>query len=201
MHKIWAMLAFIHFCIFFIIGSTFSSHLPPLHYCFSKLSADYFRQLSLIVTPRFVFVLGNAIVIILLLKSAGNSLDKDHGSVSSDNMGFSHDHRKEHAKNNQYVYGVPSRKQIVNVSCPENKIRRSQSENMARVHAHRLKEGAGKELRRPATFTCRKRDVAATNEMSNEEFRRTVEAFIARQQRSLREEEFSSVLVGISCES
>ncbi|XP_019166289.1 PREDICTED: uncharacterized protein LOC109162076 [Ipomoea nil] len=181
MQKMRAMLAFIQFCVFFfIIGSRL-----PLG--FSKLvSADYlFRELSfsVIITPRFVFVLGNAIVIILVLKS-GNSLDKDkdnNGSASSDNV--------EHGRRNQYVSG------------PENKIRRSQSEkNMARVH--RLKEAAaGKELRRQATFTCRKIDVvAATNEMSNEEFRRRVEAFIARQQRSLREEEFSSLLA-VSCES
>nr|GLL47395.1 uncharacterized protein LOC109162076 [Ipomoea trifida] len=187
MHKIRAMLAFIQFCIFFfIIGSRFTSQ-------FSKVSADYLRELSvIIVTPRFVFVLGNAIVIILVLKS-GNSLDKDNnGSASTD------DNNVEHGRNHENVYKEPR----IRVSGPENKIRRSQSsENMGRVH--RLKEGgAGKELRRQATFACRKRDVAAspaTNEMSNEEFRRRVEAFIARQQRSLREEEFSSLLV--SCES
>lgn len=184
MQKMRAMLAFIQFCIFFIIGS----HLPL---GFPKVSADYLRELSvIIVTPRFVFILGNAIVIILVLKS-GNSLDKDNnGSASTDN-------KVEHGRNHEYVYKEPR----IRVSGPDNKIRRSQSsENMARVH--RLKEAAasGKELRRQATFTCRKRDVAAaTDEMSNEEFRRRVETFIARQQRSLREEEFSSLLV--SCES
>ncbi|XP_031107441.1 uncharacterized protein LOC116012110 [Ipomoea triloba] len=177
------MLAFIQFCIFFfIIGSSrFTSQ-------FSKVSADYLRELSVIIlTPRFVFVLGNAIVIIVVLKS-GNSLD-NNGSASTDN-------NLEHGRNHEYVYKEPR----IRVSGPENKIRRSQSsENMGRVH--RLKEAAaGKELRRQATFTCRKRDVAAaTDEMSNEEFRRRVETFIARQQRSLREEEFSSLLV--SCES
>nr|GMD84394.1 uncharacterized protein LOC109162076 [Ipomoea batatas] len=185
MQKMRAMLAFIQFCIFFfLIGSRFTSQ-------FSKVSADYFKELSvIIVTPRFVFVLGNAIVIILVLKS-GNSLDKDNnGSASTDN-------NVEHGRNHENVYKEPR----IRVSGPENnKIRRSQSsENMARVH--RLKEAAasGKELRRQATFTCRKRDVAATDEMSNEEFRRRVETFIARQQRSLREEEFSSLLV--SCQS
>ncbi|KAH0752133.1 hypothetical protein KY285_005281 [Solanum tuberosum] len=49
-------------------------------------------------------------------------------------------------------------------------------------------------LRRSATIPCGRYGEKSTKEMTREEFRCTVEAFIARQQRFLREEEFSAVV-------
>ncbi|KAJ8530192.1 hypothetical protein K7X08_037027 [Anisodus acutangulus] len=79
----------------------------------------------------------------------------------------------------------------------EKKLHRSHSDNFTSLSRDDIPR---KELIRSATIGCRK--VINTNnvksiegEMSNEEFRRTVEAFIARQQRFLRAEELFSAVV------
>uniref|UniRef100_A0A5B6ZP64 Uncharacterized protein n=1 Tax=Davidia involucrata TaxID=16924 RepID=A0A5B6ZP64_DAVIN len=78
-------------------------------------------------------------------------------------------------------------------SSREKKIDRSHSEELKREHC----EKARRELKRSVSESSRKsvndsEKVAARSymedDMSSEEFRRTVEAFIARQQRFLREE-------------
>lgn len=64
------------------------------------------------------------------------------------------------------------------------KMSRSNSEHLGRDVPHR-------QLQRSETEVGRGSSVASDGEMSGDEFRLRVEAFIARQQRSLREEEFS----------
>ncbi|KAK4401518.1 hypothetical protein Sango_0892500 [Sesamum angolense] len=97
----------------------------------------------------------------------------------------------------------------VRVCLDEKKMSRSQSQNLERAVLHG--EERRRDLRRSMSEKCRKSvhsgrkaaEVAAPissyaeDRMSNEEFRRTVEAFIARQQRFLREEEDFSAVVSI----
>ncbi|PIN15179.1 hypothetical protein CDL12_12191 [Handroanthus impetiginosus] len=86
----------------------------------------------------------------------------------------------------------------------EKNISRSHSENL--VRAVRVEERR-RDLRRSISEKCRKSvdsgrkkaaavgsSPGAEDELSGEEFRRKVEAFIARQQKFLREEEFSAVV-------
>lgn len=65
-------------------------------------------------------------------------------------------------------------------------MRRSYSGNMEKPHER------CHELRRSQTEMTRRSTKRVEDEMSGEEFRQTVEAFIARQQRILREEELSN---------
>lgn len=228
LQKITALFRLMELCIVFFIVSRFTTQLPIAF----KLSGEYFRGLSVMaVSPRFVFIIGNAIVIVLFLKS-GQLSPKD-GNLSSNSSKF--DLYEEYVKNcekNQGVYketesrstNKKHRKQSPFVSREvdhpdtahsdvfpthsenkererKTKINRSHSENLKTLQPEEEKkeDDAGQKLRRSVTVRYREsvnydlKSAAvggyAEDEMSSEEFRRTVEAFIARQQRFLREED------------
>ncbi|XP_057783110.1 uncharacterized protein LOC131000976 [Salvia miltiorrhiza] len=125
----------------------------------TKLSGEYFRKISVaLISPRSVFLVGNAIVLVLFFKSgrfSGNDFYDEYVEKCRKNEGF-HDYK-----------AIPTK--------------------MCRSSSDKLVVHGGPELRRSMTEDCRRRRKA--EEMSSEEFRRTVEAFIARQQRFLREED------------
>ncbi|XP_015068784.1 uncharacterized protein LOC107013371 [Solanum pennellii] len=231
----------IEFCIFFAIISRISTRFP-LNF---KLSIECFKGLGVtLISPRFVFVLGNTIIIILFLKS-GHSSGKD-GSTNNVKMDLYDEYKQKCSMNyeqskkqsilaaNTYceqskkqgkqsilvenVYCEQSKKQgkqsilVENAYCEQSKKQRKQvqrqlvEKRLNRSHSESFTsishdEEPRKELIWSATVGCLK--VIRTDnvkwvedEMSNEEFRNTVEAFIARQQRFLREEElFSSVVL------
>lgn len=175
--RITTLFRFVELLVFLIIVSRISvdQFVSPF-----KLLGEYVRGISVtLISPQFVFLIGNAIVIVLFLKS---------GRFSATNGGKTTDLYDEYVEKCQmnrerkaleaYKFGV----------CNENKkMRRSNSEKLDRRVERR------RELTRSMTEGCRKspdceRKLPATDEMSNEEFRRAVEAFIARQQRFLREE-------------
>ncbi|TMX05284.1 hypothetical protein EJD97_025129 [Solanum chilense] len=197
---------FIEFCIFFVVISRFSTQLP----------LNYFERLFdfTFITPRFVFVLVNAIVIILFFKS-GNSSAKNS---STDSVKF--DLYDEYTQKYS-IYYEQSKKQSIAVkeaNCDqqgkkqrivaerrlEKRIHRSHSENTLCL-AHDEKKSR-KRMMRSATVGCLKNiDTESVKPamakksysypedgMSNGEFRKTIEAFIARQQRLLKEEELIS---------
>lgn len=223
LQKITALFRLLELCIFFFIVSRFTTQLPIAF----KVSGEYFRGLSVMaVSPRFVFIIGNAIVIVLFLKS-GQLSPKD-GNLSSNSSKF--DLYEEYVKiceKNQVVYretesrstnkkqrkqspfvcrevGHPdSARSDVFPTHSENKerktkINRSHSENLKTLQPEE-EDDAGQKLRRSVTVRYRESvnyeekyaavGGYAEDEMSSEEFRRTVEAFIARQQRFLREED------------
>ncbi|WMV13079.1 hypothetical protein MTR67_006464 [Solanum verrucosum] len=243
------MFRFIEFCIFFAIISRFSTRLPLSF----KLSIDCFKGLGVtLISPRFVFVLGNTIVIILFLKSGHSSGSTNNVKMDlyeqkcSMNYEKSNkqrkvvekpyceqskkqgkqsilveksycEQRKKQGKQSILVeksYREQSKKQSIAIEeayCEqskkqsiliqrqlvEKKLNRSHSESFTSL-CH--DEKPRKELIRSATVGCLK--VIRTNSvksvddgMSSEEFRNTVEAFIARQQRFLREEELFSDVV------
>ncbi|KAL3383000.1 hypothetical protein AABB24_002471 [Solanum stoloniferum] len=189
--RVTTLFRFIEFCIFFVVISRFSTKKLP----------DYFKGFDVtLISPRFVFVLINAIVIILFFKS-GHSSAKD-GSM--DNVKFDlYDEYMQKYSMNKEAYYEQSKKQrkqsIVAERRLEKRIHRSHSENSLCL-AHDEKK-TRKRIMRSATVGCLKNIDTDTvkpttsypeDGMSNVEFRKTIEAFIARQQRLLKEEEFSS---------
>lgn len=222
--RVTMLFRFMEFCIFFVVISKFSIQLPLSF----KLSTDYFKGLgAILISPPFVFVLGNAIVIILLLQS-GHSSAKD-GSTSNVKIDL-YDEDKQNYTMNKETCCEQSKKESILVEeeayCEQIKKQRKQSINLAergvekripRSHSgnslrlsHDEKK-PGKKMIRSATVGCLKvintdcvksgttKMTTSTSYpqdgMSNGEFRKTVEAFIARQQRFLREQEFSDVVV------
>ncbi|KAI8533014.1 hypothetical protein RHMOL_Rhmol11G0263300 [Rhododendron molle] len=189
--RITALFRIVEFFVLLLMISRFSLQFP----CSFKFSSEFFRPLF---SPQFVFVIGNAIVVILVVKSgrlcSGNSATTD----------FCEEYVENSVKNH-VVHEIESENQkkedkIIedNVNYGERRrIERAYSENLDRVGGE--KEKMKRQLRRTVTEVCRNSTSAVVgsspaDKMSNEEFRRTVEDFIARQQRSLREEEFSAIV-------
>ncbi|CAH9056470.1 unnamed protein product [Cuscuta europaea] len=185
MQMITAAFRFIEVCMFLVILWRFSCNLSIN---VLKLSGGYFR--GLLISPGFVFLLGNAIFIVLLLRSGDSS--ERHGSVN-EKVEFYEEFTKKYGKSGD-LSGNYCEEQIKKQGTPvskERKMQRSRSEGTKKVYCE---EATRRELGSLGTITRRKSETAApaaTEEMSGEEFRRKVEDFIARQQRALREEEFS----------
>ncbi|XP_038900483.1 uncharacterized protein LOC120087694 [Benincasa hispida] len=205
LRKIANLFRFIELCLILVVISRFSSHLPTAF----KNSSEYFRYLSVtLISPRFVFLIGNAIVITLFAKS-GQFSAKDPSKKNS--VADLYEEFIQNSEKNQKTrraeieYRIKqiddsrgdssiSVKKIVN---PQEikRYQRSKSEKMEVVQ----RENLDRELRRSETEKFKKivglredrRNSSYPEDgMSNEEFRQTVEAFIARQQRLRREEEF-----------
>ncbi|KAF8013535.1 hypothetical protein BT93_I1393 [Corymbia citriodora subsp. variegata] len=201
LRKIASLFRIVEICVLLVLLSRFSTLLPIA----VKSSGEYFRDLKVVlVSPRFVFILGNVIIITLFAKS-GQFSTRD--STIKNDLYDEFLEKSEKSRNNRQTEPQFQDKQIISKEISDDKhvvhrdevvktYKRSQSENLhheSRVKLHRV-------LRRSMTEKCR--DNALCSEMgkseknsfpeddlSNEEFRRTVEAFIARQQRFLREEE------------
>ncbi|XP_019168954.1 PREDICTED: uncharacterized protein LOC109164863 [Ipomoea nil] len=198
MQMVTAALRFLEFCMFLGIVCRVSAHLNVAAF---KLSGEYFRGLSgALISPRFVFVVGNAIFIVLFLQS-GHSPEK-HGSAGNGKGDFHEEYMKQSGNKNQSFYSNYNgemKKQVKQTTActyyaKERRImQRSQSEKLKRLNYCGGEEAPGRELRRSATSVSRRKSEVATEEMSSEAFRRKVEDFIARQQRALREEEELSV--------
>ncbi|XP_058190685.1 uncharacterized protein LOC131307944 [Rhododendron vialii] len=190
--RITALFRIVEFFVLLLMISRFSLPFP----CSFKFSSEFFRPLF---SPQFVFVIGNAIVVILVVKS---------GRLCSGNRATT-DFCEEYVENsvkNHIVHEIESENQkkedkIIedNVNYGERRrIERTHSENLGRVGGE--KEKMKHQLRRTVTEGRRKSTSAEVGsspaeKMSNEEFRRKVEDFIARQQKSLREEEEFSAIV------
>lgn len=199
LHRITTLFRFMEMIIFLVMISQFSSQLP-----FSaKAFGDYFRGITLtVLSPKFVFVIGNAIILILFLKS--RAAENNDGDKNED---LCYEYVKSYERdvvNSATVTSttttVPAPPAPVIVPINKRKISRSRSENPIRVECK--EKLTHRELRRSVTETSRSKnfDRAATekiyseDELSCEDFRRTVEAFIARQQKILRDEEFSPMV-------
>ncbi|KAM3220284.1 hypothetical protein P3L10_024815 [Capsicum annuum] len=195
---------FMEFCIFLVIMSRFSTQFP---FGF-KLSTDYFKGVGVtLISPLFAFVLGNAIVIILFLKSGQSSAKVD----STNNVKIDlYDEYKQKCWVNKEVYCEQIEKQSIHVEkayCEQSKKQSILRQKLDRSHSDSFTslshdEKPRRELVRSATVGCLKvihtdNIKSMEDEMSNEEFRTTVEAFIARQQRFLREQELLSPVVSV----
>ncbi|XP_022899323.1 uncharacterized protein LOC111412622 [Olea europaea var. sylvestris] len=209
LEKISAMLRFIELGIFFVILTRFSTQLPFVF----KVPSEFFQGLYVtLISPRFVFVLGNVILVVLLMQS-GQFTPKD-GDKNSNKVDFYDEYMKNCRKNQQkqQISSTHEGRKVTSLS-RERKIQKFHPENLERMHQE---EPHRHELKQSTTGTCRKSvnhshnpiyqngklvleskkrmDASyAEDEMSSDEFRRTVEAFIARQQRILREHEILTV--------
>lgn len=188
----------IEICVILIVISKFSSQLPEA----VKNSGGYFKDLSgFLLSSRFVFVLGNLIVITLFAKSGQFSSQNTENEIIKQ-------FTEVENRGKQRSQLVVSEK---GVTCKASKsYKRSQSENLRRVSCGK----SCKELRRMETekfngggeivvknsnsnlnlkSKSKSKSGYPEDEMSSEEFRRKVEAFIARQQKFRREEEYSVI--------
>ena len=203
--KIANLLRFVEVCVVLVWISRFTTHLPVA----VKNSGEYFRGLSVVlVSPRFVFIVGNAIVITLFAK-AGQFSAQD--STSGTDL---YEEFVEKSEKSQAIqrYEIENREKQSKKSVDEEKIvslnvhaskgtkncRRTQSENLKRVNCNK----ACQQLRRVESEKYKKhndpdekmvKSSCPEDGMSSEQFRNTVEAFIARQKKLLREEEYSVI--------
>ncbi|KAB1207304.1 hypothetical protein CJ030_MR7G011625 [Morella rubra] len=197
LQKIANLCRVIEVCLFLVLVSRLSMQLPLA----VKNSGGYFRDLTVVfVSPRFVFVIGNAIVITLFVKSGQfRARDPTARSTSAYDL---YEELIKNSEKNQKVH--PDHDETWNPVKPSNSdgcvvkdYRRSQSysQNPNSVVCEKPRSV----LRRLETEKCLERSLFRErseenssypeDELSNEEFQRKVEAFIARQQRIRKEEE------------
>lgn len=176
-----------------------SSYLPSA----VEISGAFFRRLSsLLFSPHFVFLVGNVIIITLFAKSSGgedNSSNNAGDEISGENAGEGISVEAE-----KFPVETPAVAPVAEGGESEGKVyRRTKSTSeMVVVKKAEEEEEKKKELRRSETEVRRKIKKAPVimnrrfeaDELSNEEFRRKVEAFIEKQQKALREEKLAVVL-------
>ncbi|XP_062021743.1 uncharacterized protein LOC133738263 [Rosa rugosa] len=183
-----------------------------------KNSGFYFRDISgFMFSPRFVFVVGNIIVIILFAKS-GRFSAKDSSTGGSG--GDFYDEFVQNSEKNQKIRRDEIEYKVNQSTCDGGIVpvqthsslevknyTRSQSENYTRSQSENLKrelcQNSRRVLRRSETEMFKKNiksgekkvpeTVFPEDGMSNEEFRCKVEAFIARQQKFRLQEEYSVI--------
>lgn len=204
-------------CLLLIFISWISSRIPFI----LKSGTEYFRRLiSIIISPLFIFLLSNVIVLTLVVKSGQLNTEKSvlnlYKEFTKDieiSVNSNAENRSAVSEEEEIVY---QDKQIVgeintldskscsdsitqvNLQLPDYTIleqkvlQRSQSENLKA-------EKPGGELRRsesetsPKSETSGKRTAEIVEELSNEEFQRAVEAYIEKQLMFHKQEKFSIV--------
>ncbi|KAB2634614.1 hypothetical protein D8674_026145 [Pyrus ussuriensis x Pyrus communis] len=186
-----------------LLLSRFSVQLPHA----VKNSASYFKDISgFMVSPRFVFVVGNVIVIILYAKSGrfsakDSSIDSSGGDLYEEFVQNSEKNQKLRGDGIEYP-AIKKRPEdsIVSEQAPHSseakKFTRSRSEIVERT----ICKSSRRLLKRSETEKLKENvqsggklagSVYPEDGMSNEEFRSKVESFIARQQKFRLQEEFS----------
>lgn len=192
-----------------------------------KISGEYFRQLiSIILSPLFIFLISNVIVLTLFFKSGRFSGDSSTISSNTETELYDSFVEKEECSGNFTVgnsSSAPAREQTVyqdkqtilevntqtisesdgseEVETVTEKVFSSQIPR--RTKSEKFERGSNKEiyakLRRSETETRRKIDnsgdpVYPVDELSNEEFQKAIEDFIARQIKFHQEEKLAIVL-------
>ncbi|KAH7651125.1 hypothetical protein IHE45_20G037100 [Dioscorea alata] len=182
-------------CVAILIISWSSARLPAA----AKLSGDLLRSAAaILLSPRFVFLLGNAIVLVLFAKS-GNLSTSPTSTASSPLSGDLYDDFLE-TRGSYPISPLEEANVVVyedKAVCVETKIeyRRTISEKME-------KKQSPVELRRSETDLGRKPTEIRENAPApapaavvedDDEFRKTIEAFIERQLKFHREESMTIV--------
>ncbi|PSS19100.1 CTTNBP2 N-terminal-like protein [Actinidia chinensis var. chinensis] len=182
LQKITTLFRFIELFFFLVLVSRFSLQIP---FNFNLYGEFFGRIYAAVFSPRFVFMLGNVIVLTLFLKSGcyGNKSSVDFCAEYVPSS-ITEPQRRDKVK------GIT----VETDDCRERKIRRSRSVYLGKEggvkQSGKLSRSVAERYRKtaPAVSSC------AAEEMTREEFRCAVEAFIERQQRFLREEEFSDMV-------
>ncbi|KAF5745728.1 hypothetical protein HS088_TW07G01320 [Tripterygium wilfordii] len=191
--KIANLFRIVEVCLVLGLISRYAVELPIAF----KNSGEYFKDLSIaMASPRFVFVIGNVIVIVLFAKSGQfstkNSLKtdiyKEFLEKSERSQGVYRDENREKQSTLEEQRIVTG--DTYNNTKETKHYRRSQSAKSKSVNCDNLSKELRRNLTEKGEGLAKKKSYAEDN-MSNEEFRQTIEAFIAKQQRFIREEECS----------
>ncbi|XVF17934.1 hypothetical protein REPUB_Repub10bG0167600 [Reevesia pubescens] len=181
-----------------------------------KISGEFvFKLGGVIASPLFVFIVCNVIIVTLIVKSDIFSAVNNADSKLYEEIIRNSENRSKSESQEEIIYQdkeIISEVNTSNGTCeemepePESEsdadidnprvYRRSKSEKLA---IKKSEERVKKELRRSETENCRKieqidEDLSPEDELSNEEFQRAIEDFIAKQLRFRREESLSIVL-------
>ncbi|EHA8591465.1 hypothetical protein COCNU_scaffold058515G000010 [Cocos nucifera] len=173
----------------------------------ARFSVDFLRRLAaVILSSRFVFLLGNAIVLVLFAKSRhlASSADGSDGDLydqfieSRRRIGFSPPPPPPPTVASPEEVGFEDK-----AVCLETRpCRRSRSEKIERrrrsLELRRVESDVGPNREKPpppppAAATAEVKEEGETSADDAEEFRRTIEAFIAKQVRFHREESMAVV--------
>ncbi|KAL8231077.1 hypothetical protein R6Q57_000855 [Mikania cordata] len=207
-----------------ILLSWISNRLPFV----VRISGEYFRQLlSVIVSPLFIFLVGNVIVLTLVVKSgqltgnfsvvdvAGTELYEEIVNNVSEDVPPVLEQEEIVYQDKQIISEVNTITKAVEIiqattkplndSVPDLDLktyRRSHSENLTKSECIMMPDKLYGKLKRSETEIGRpkvetpveeKTAVNVVDELSNEEFQRRIEGFIARQVRFHQEEQLSIV--------
>ncbi|KAI3861687.1 hypothetical protein MKW98_000639 [Papaver atlanticum] len=240
LQKIGNFFRIFEICVVLVLVSWFSTRLPNV----IQVLGYYFREFCIIlVSPCFVFFLGNAIILTLFIKS-GKISSNDESTVNGGGDHIYDEFIKKSNETNQKIqknihfspkeeivyedkqtvyeekknYAVPSSDTTYVSSTAMNtntkttkKMNKSKDKKFRRTQSG-IPKGVStndnpinkSELRRSVTEKCRRtnppvvveesEEVDYEQEMSNEEFQRTIEEFIAKQRLFRREESMAIVL-------
>lgn len=192
LHKFKTLFRFIEICIVLFIISTFSTDFLAFY---SRICGDFFNffcRLSIgIWSTTFIFIIGNMIILILFLNYGHFSAQE---SESCNNNAVVYNKHFDFFENNddmiikQGKHGIDEETySSLNLCIPEvSKLQRSKSEVFKGYHMHDVDacQKVTKYYRKSVSYNNR-----VDAEMTGGEFRQMVEGFIARQQRSLRQQE------------
>ncbi|XP_068643581.1 uncharacterized protein [Aristolochia californica] len=196
-------LASIFRCVEVFVGLVFLAWISFRLPIAIEISGALFRQLlNLVVSPRFVFLVGNAIIITLVAKSGQFSV-KNSGSSSS----ACTDLYEEFLKTSESRAKVRTDEEVVyqdKTVCVESRYESAgTSSSTISPNKEESPKCCSERIVFPETKPTLERSEMEIDweeekgeevDMSNEEFRRAVEAFIAKQQKFQREESKAIVL-------
>lgn len=190
LRRVASFIRIIEVCTILVFISRFSMQLPVA----VKNSSVYLRDLSLFMnSPRFVFLVGNVIIIALFAQFSTQGNNAPEPDLYQE---FVQNTTKNHRHTETVVAEYSKKKQRMKTGQVNNGLkkgyRRCETEILCQKHSRvlrRCETENGRKSIEPAPVEEVARISCPEDGMSNEEFRRTVEAFIARQQRMRKEEE------------
>ncbi|KAM3252336.1 hypothetical protein P3L10_006406 [Capsicum annuum] len=197
-----------------------------------KISSEYFRQLiATILSPLFIFLISNVIVLTLFFKSSRFSGDSStvcnstetelynsfvqkeedrSGNLTAGNSSSVLEHREETVYQDKRTILEANAQTTAESDGSEETEKETGKEFCSqiprRTKSEKFERGSNKDiygkLRRSETEKCRKMDnsgdssetVYPVDELSNEEFQKAIEDFIARQIKFHQEEKLAIVL-------
>ncbi|XP_044490613.1 uncharacterized protein LOC123214718 [Mangifera indica] len=204
LRKLANVFRIIEICVLLVIVCRFSTQLPHA----VRNSGKYFKDLTVVlVSPGFVFIIGNAIAITLFVQSGQfpthDSCRKNPGSDYYDEF-VEKSKKTENSHQYEVDYGQKQsecQEKVVSVdahtSC-KRKNCRSRSEKFRFLNCYK----SCRELRRSGTEKYKKsnnsgervaKNSSPVDNMSNEEFQQMIEAFIAGQHKFRIKEEYSVI--------
>ncbi|ESW03803.1 hypothetical protein PHAVU_011G043200 [Phaseolus vulgaris] len=184
LRRVASLLRIIEVCAVLVLVSRFSMQLPVA----VRNSGEYFRDLSLFMnSPRFVFLIGNIIIIALFAQfsAQGNNVVQEpnlyqeliqNTTKNQETVVAEYSRKKQRMKTGEAKISLEKGYRRCEREKRRGVMRRCESES--EKGRKKIEGVAVEEVARPE------------DGMSNEEFRRTVEAFIAREQRIRREEDY-----------